>query len=126
MELIGINATFKFGPDVVKEKSSKKLRDVTAFLKKFNLQRSCEYEPLRLISKALDDFKPIRELEDSMANGDGEKLVFTLQKPFDKLIEMTSLPSWLPSFNIFRNKQDDILSTMNRPMTEGMKLCLVA
>jgi hypothetical protein len=79
-----------------------------------------------LISKALDDFKPIRELEDSMANGDGEKLVFTLQKPFDKLIEMTSLPSWLPSFNIFRNKQDDILSTMNRPMTEGMKLCLVA
>jgi hypothetical protein len=69
MELIGINATFKFGPDVVKEKSSKKLRDVTAFLKKFNLQRSCEYEPLRLISKALDDFKPIRELEDSIANG---------------------------------------------------------
>ena len=73
MELIGINAAFKFGPDVVKEKSSKKLRDVIAFLKKFNLQRSCEYEPLRLISKALDDFKPIRKLEDSMAKGDKEE-----------------------------------------------------
>lgn len=27
---------------------------------------------------------------------DGQKLVFTVQKPFDKLIEMTSRPSWLP------------------------------
>ena len=78
------------------------------------------------IEKDFNVLEQFKIVERSTANVDGEKLVFTLQKPFDKLIEMTSLPSWLPSFNIFRNKQDDILSTMNRPMMEGVKLCLAA
>lgn len=37
---------------------------------------------------------------------DGEKLVFTLQKPFDKLIEMTSRPSWLHNHSISRTKKE--------------------
>jgi len=77
-------------------------------------------------SSEIDDKRKIVNLLFPNLFLDGQKLVFTLQKPFDKLIEMTSLPSWLPSFNIFRNKQDDILSTMNRPMMEGVKLCLAA
>ena len=56
----------------------------------------------------------------------GKTLVFTVVKPFDEVLKCAERPIWLPSFNIFRNKQDDILSTMNRPMMEGVRLCLAA
>jgi len=55
-----------------------------------------------------------------------EKLLFAITTPLDRLLNLGEKPIWLPSFNIFRNKQDDILSTMNRPMMEGVRLCLAA
>ncbi len=57
---------------------------------------------------------------------EGTNLSYTLRKPFDMMLKNEPNCEWLPSFNIFRNKQDDILSTMNRPMMEGVRLCLTA
>jgi len=57
---------------------------------------------------------------------DGKTLIFTMRKPFNLFLKQANHTEWLPSFNIFRNKQDDILSTMNRPMMEGVRLCLAA
>jgi hypothetical protein len=56
----------------------------------------------------------------------GKNLHYSLRKPFDLMVNLSEQTTWLPSFNIFRNKQDDILSTMNRPMMEGVRLCLAA
>jgi site-specific DNA recombinase len=47
-------------------------------------------------SSEIDDKRKIVNLLFPNLFLDGQKLVFTLQKPFDKLIEMTSRPLWLP------------------------------
>lgn len=42
---------------------------------------------------------------------DGEKLVFTLQKPFDRLLKMQDCATWLPLISIFRTeKQEEVYS----------------
>ncbi len=56
----------------------------------------------------------------------GKSPCISLKKPFNLMVNLSQCTDWLPSFNIFRNKQDDILSTMNRPMMEGVRLCLAA
>jgi hypothetical protein len=66
-------------------------------------------------SSEIDDKRKIVNLLFPNLFLDGQKLVFTLQKPFDKLIKMTGRPLWLPkAYDVRTSEYHSILSHYKR------------